>query len=248
MNILKIVPFAFWMFSTLPPIRTHRREIDKYRAAGDFENEQEWIRKAENVWGPLVLRHYGIAVDVGGNGNLPDGPVLFVSNHEGFGDIVVFMDAIRTKQFGFVAKDELGRVPIFGTWIRRIRSLMLERDDPREAVRVFKTGEEWLRQGFSLVIFPEGTRALNRGMAAFNRGSLRMAMRTGVPIVPISIRGTWRLFEEKGGPRRGTARFFVHPTIETKGLAKTDESALSDRIEEMIRKKIDEWIQEEHHG
>ena len=244
MNILQAIPFGAFILSTLPPIEKHRREIDRARAEGRDADEQEWIRLAENYWGPRLYSHWGVNIERTDESSLPPGGALFVSNHEGYGDIPGFMYAIRDKQFGFVAKEELAKIPIFAKWIVRIRSIMLLREDPRVAVRVFAEGEDMLKRGFSLVIFPEGTRAKGQGMRPFAKGSLRMALRTGVPIVPVATHGSWECFEEHGYPRPGVVRFHVFPHIETAGLAKTDEGVLSEQVETLIRAKLEEWRQE----
>jgi len=241
MNIFQTVSFAAFVLSTLPPIEGQRREIDRARAEGRDADEQEAIRLAENYWGPRLLSHWGVRLERSDNTMIPDGGVLFVANHEGYGDIPAFMDAIRDKQFGFVAKDELTKIPIFAKWIVRIRSIMLEREDPRVALKVFAEGEDMLRRGFSLVIFPEGTRAKGQGMRPFAKGSLRMAFRTGAPIVPVAIKGSWECFEGNGYPRPGVVRFHAFEPIETKGLEKGSESELSERIETMIREKHKDW-------
>ncbi|MDR3363582.1 MAG: 1-acyl-sn-glycerol-3-phosphate acyltransferase [Clostridiales Family XIII bacterium] len=244
MNVFKTLSFISFILSTLPPIAKHRREIDRARADGRDADEQEWIRLAENFWGPRVLSHWGVHLDRTDGARLPEGGVLFVSNHEGYGDIPAFMDAVREKQFGFVAKDELAKVPIFAGWIVRIRSLMLEREDPRLALKVFAEGEDMLKRGFSLVIFPEGTRAKGQGMKPFPRGSLRMAIRSGAPIVPVATQGSWDCFEASGYPHPGVIRFHAFPPIETRGLSKSEEGALSDQVEALIRSKLGEWADE----
>lgn len=244
MNVFQIIPFVSFILSTLPPLEKNRREIDKARTEGRDADEQEWIRKSENYWGPRVLSHWKVRLDRTDDTVLPEGGVLFVSNHEGYGDIPAFMAAILEKQFGFVAKDELAKIPIFSDWIVRIRSLMLLRDDPREALRVFSEGEEMLKRGFSLVIFPEGTRAKGQGMKPFNKGSLRMAVRSGAPIVPVAIKGSWDSFEAGGYPRPGVIKFHAFEPIDHAGLTKSEEQTLSDRVEAMIRNKLEEWVKE----
>jgi len=241
MNIFQAIPFGVFILSTLVPIRKHRREIDRARAEGRDADELEWILKAENFWGPKLFSHWKVSVDRTDDTELPPGGVLFVSNHDGYGDIPAFMVAIKDKQFGFVAKEELMKLPIFSKWIVRIRSIMLLRDDPRIALKVFAEGEDMLKRGFSLVIFPEGTRAKGQDMKPFQKGSLRMALRAGVPIVPVATRGSWDCFEGSGYPRPGVVRFHVFPPIETTGLPKSDEGPLSEQIEAMIRVKLEEW-------
>jgi len=241
MNVFQVFPFGIFILSTLGPIQRHKREIDRARAEGRDEDEQEWIRRAENFWGPKILDHWKVRVECTGGTELPEGSVLFVSNHDGYADIPAYMAAIKEKQFGFVAKEELMKIPIFSKWIVRIRSLMLLRDDPRIALKVFQEGEDMLRRGFSLVIFPEGTRAKGMEMKPFAKGSLRMAFRTGVPIVPVATRGSWDCFEGDGYPHPGLIRFHIFPPIETAGLAKSEDAAVSEHVETMIRAKLEEW-------
>jgi len=241
MNIFQTISFGAFILSTLGPIQKHRREIDRARAEGRDADEQEWIRKAENYWGPALLDHWKVRVERTDDTILPEGAVLFVSNHDGYGDIPAYMAAIKNKQFGFVAKEELTKIPLFAKWIVRIRSIMLLRDDPRIALKVFAEGEDMLKRGFSLVIFPEGTRAKGHEMKPFQKGSLRMAFRTGVPIVPVATKGSWDCFEGSGYPRAGIVRFHVFSPIETAGLSKSEEGPMSEHIEALVRAKVEEW-------
>ena len=241
MNIFMVVPFAVFVLSTLPPIEKARRQIDRARAEGRDAEEQELILRAENDWGPRILSHWKVRMERTDDTALPPGGVLFVSNHEGYADIPAFMAAVKDKQMGFVAKEELAKIPIFSKWITRIRSIMLLRNDPRIALKVFAEGEDLLKRGFSLVIFPEGTRAKGQGIRPFAKGSLRMALRTGVPIVPVAIHGSWDCFEAGGYPRPGVIRFHAFEPIETAGLPKSAEGPLSEHVEALIRDKLDEW-------
>jgi 1-acyl-sn-glycerol-3-phosphate acyltransferase len=241
MNVIRSLPFFAWGIGSMAHLSKLKRLIDSARAEGRWADEQEYIRQAQNYWGPGGLGALGGTLEAERLDRIPEGPVLFVSNHQGNADIVVFMAAVTMKQHGFVAKKELESIPYFGKWVPRIRSLMIERGDPRATLRAFREGEEWLRQGFSLVIFPEGTRSRSDEMGSFQKGSLRMATQTGLPIVPVSLSGSWRLFEEKGYPRPWTVRFHVHEPIATEGLSKEEIAGLDDRVEAVIRAKVDEW-------
>ncbi|MDR1815242.1 MAG: 1-acyl-sn-glycerol-3-phosphate acyltransferase [Clostridiales Family XIII bacterium] len=245
MNAWNALRLGAFILTTLLPIQRHRREIDAARAAGDDAREQEWIRLAENDWGPRLFRHWKVRSEVTGETALPEGGVLFVSNHEGYGDIPLFMDVVRSKQFGFVAKDELGKIPVFNKWIVRIRSLMLMRGDAKETLRVFAEGEDMLKRGFSLVIFPEGHRAKGLGMQPFQKGSLRLALKARVPVVPVSVKGSWDCFEAYGFPTPGVIRVHLHAAIPTQGLSKEEGAALAERVERIIRGKLDEWAAED---
>jgi 1-acyl-sn-glycerol-3-phosphate acyltransferase len=241
MRILKNILFVLWMAGSLLSIRRFGKMIDSCRREGDREKERAAIREVSDYWTPKVLEHYHVVTRVEGIDLIPDGPVLFVSNHQGYGDIFMFLALIKDKQVGFIAKDSLRRIPIFGKWIVRVRSLFLVRNDARSALKVFRQGEEWLKEGFSLVVFPEGTRSRSEEMRHFKKGSLRPAVKAGVPIIPVTISGTWRLFEEKGFVCSGEVKFFVHPAIETKELSKTETAVLSEKVEGIIRDKLNEW-------
>jgi 1-acyl-sn-glycerol-3-phosphate acyltransferase len=241
MNVVRSLPFAAWGVESMVRLAKLKKLIDSARADGRWAEEQEYIRQAQNYWGPGALKALHGTLATEGLERIPEGPVLFVSNHQGYMDIVVFMAAVTMKQHGFVAKRELEDIPYFGKWVPRIRSLMIERDDPRSTLRAFREGEEWLRQGFSLVIFPEGRRSKSDEMHEFKKGSLRMATQTGLPIVPVSLSGSWRLFEEKGYPQPWTVRFHVHEPVVTEGLSKEELAGLHDRVEAIVRAKVDEW-------
>ncbi|MDR2157374.1 MAG: 1-acyl-sn-glycerol-3-phosphate acyltransferase [Clostridiales Family XIII bacterium] len=241
MRILKNISFVFWMILSLLSIRKYGKMIELHRREGDREKERAAIIEVAGYWTPKVLNRYRISVRAEGLEHVPKGPALFVSNHQGYGDIFLFLSVIAGKQLGFVAKDSLRRIPLFGKWVARVRSVFLSRRDARSALAVFKREEEWLREGFSFVVFPEGTRSRGETPGSFKKGSLRPAIKVGVPVVPVSISGTWRLFEEKGFVRPGEAKFCVHPAIETKGLSRTESAELSDRVESIIKTKLSEW-------
>jgi 1-acyl-sn-glycerol-3-phosphate acyltransferase len=250
MNNFKSLPFFAWAVRCLlsPSVRKARKTIIGARASGDFKREQQIILDTESYWGGKAFERFGHSTMASeGIERIPEGPVLFVSNHQSYGDIILYMKAagLMNKQLGFVARDDLLRIPLFGEWIVRVRSLMLERDDARAAVKTFKTGEEWLGQGFSLVIFPEGTRSRSNDMAEFKKGSLQLATRSGVPIVPVTLWNTWYMFEKYDYPHEAHVRFYVHEPIITEGLTRSEQTELNGKVEAIIRSKLEEWKSEE---
>lgn len=238
---IKNLKMGIWLLWYLRQLNDIDREIKKYRALGDIEHEKAAILKATNKWGPDMMKAAGVNVHVEGRENIPqEGPVVFVSNHQSYGDIPAFMVAVQTKQFGFVAKKDLGNLPLYGKWITNIRSVYIERDDPRESLKAMDRGIELLKQGFSLVLFPEGTRSRGGQMGEFKKGSLRLATKPGVPIVPITLNGTWHIYEEHGCPHAAEVDFYIHPPIATEGLTKQEASALAPKVEQIIRQKLEE--------
>jgi 1-acyl-sn-glycerol-3-phosphate acyltransferase len=212
-----------------------------YHAQGEYEKERGEILKAASMWGQRVCKKLSVDLRVEGESKLPEGPVVLVSNHESYGDIPIFFAAIPNKQFGFVAKSDLLKLPLYGKWISEIHSVFLEREDVRSSLRTIDEGIALIEKGFSLAIFPEGTRSKGRPMAAFKKGSLRLATKPGVPIVPVTIKGSWRILEETGTMKKNqTVRLFIHPPIETANLSRQEIHNLSERVENIIRDKLRE--------
>ena len=241
-NSLKNIPFLIKLGFFMVTIKGLHHSIRRCRAEGNIEEEISEIRKAEDAWGSFLCDNVGVKLRVSGLENVPDGPVVFVSNHQSYLDIPTFFKAIPHKQLGFVAKKELTKMPIFGSWILDIRGVYIERDDLRATLKAFDQAAEFLSQGFSMVIFPEGTRSRKSEIGEFKKGSIRLATKAGVPIVPVSFDGTYRGYEETGAVRPTTVDFVIHPAIETKGMSKQETAELSDVVEEIIRKGFSEIL------
>ena len=240
-KIYKLICFAFWMYFNLRHLRPFHYKIKKYRDIDDYEKEREQILNSTTTWGLGIMKKYRITLNISGLENVPQGPVLFVSNHQGYADIPVFCAAITMKQIGFVAKSSLGRIPVFGEWIRDIRSVFIERDDARSSLKTMEEGAGLLKKGFSLVIFPEGTRSKGPNTGEFKKGSLRLAIKSGVPVVPVTLNGSYHVFEEKGYVESGArVDFHVHPAIETRDLSKAEANGLSESIKSIILSRLEE--------
>ena len=243
MAIVKNIPFLIWLYFFLWKMKGIQRTIRRYRAEGNVEKEIAEIRRAEDVWGYSLCKRIGIDLRVKGLENVPDGPVVFVSNHQSYWDIPAFLSAIPGKQIGFIAKTQLTKMPAFGEWIIDIRGVYIQRDDARASLKAFEEAAAYLAQGFSMVIFPEGTRSRKSEIGEFKKGSIRLATKAGVPVVPVSFDGTYRGFEETGVIRAARVDFVIHPAIPTKDMSKKEISELSDVVEDTIRKGFAEILE-----
>lgn len=235
---IRTIPFGIWFYRYLSIIRPLQKNIRKFKAEENYEAERAEIRKAEDAWGKALTEKAGIAIKVSGLEHIPEGPVVFVSNHQSYWDIPVFFAAIPNKQFGFVAKADLFKLPGFGTWIQDIRSVFIEREDARASLRAIEEGVGLLAQGFSLAIFPEGTRSKGVKTGEFKKGSLRLATKAGVPIIPVTLNGTYKAYEEKGYIQPAAVDFIIHPAIITKYLSKKEVGELASVVEEIIQKAL----------
>ena len=230
-----IIPFAK-LFYSLKYLTEYNKEISKARKAGDFEREREFILKSTTLWGNHIIKTFDIDLTVTGKENLPDkGPVVFVGNHPGYADIPVTCVALDKFQFAYVAKNVLSKIPFYGEWIKQIRGVFIEREDTRSSLRAISEGIELIEQGFSLFVFPEGTRSKSYDVAEFKKGSLRLATKPEVPIIPITLYGTHLVWEEQLYLKKGASvEIIIHPPIETKGMSKAESNNLMAEVKEII--------------
>lgn len=184
-----------------------------------------------------MIRLTGSTVEVIGVENIPEKNVLFISNHQSNFDIPLIIGYLP-KLKGFIAKVELEKIPIISGWMKRLGCIFLDRNNKRKSVLAFKDGIEKLKNGETLVIFPEGTRSKGKEMGEFKKGSLQLALKSGVQIVPITINGSYKLLEEKNRIRKGHIKLIVHPPISTDFLTNEDKEELNDKIFNIIRESL----------
>lgn len=145
-----------------------------------------------------ILKITGVSVTVIGEENVPDEPVLFIGNHRSYFDILLTYSRCR-RLTGYVAKKEMLRYPLLRTWMKNLYCLFLDRSTPREGLKTILQAIEYVKKGISICIFPEGTR--NDGeelsMLPFKDGALKIAEKTGCPIIPISLNNTHAMFEQQ---------------------------------------------------
>lgn len=235
MKIFANIPGAIKLINCLKYLVSYKKAIDEARAAENFEEERKYILKSTSYWGHKVMEMFGSELTVHGFENLPEkGPVVIMGNHQGYADIFVYCAALTKFQFAFVAKEELSKIPLYGKWIKRIRSVFIEREDPRASLKAIKQGIEYIEDGFSLVIFPEGTRSKGPDPGPFMKGSTKLATKPGVPIVPVSLNGSYKMFEEEGYLKGAEIDIMIHEPIETEGLTRQEEKELPDKVEKII--------------
>lgn len=143
-----------------------------------------------------VLFLSGIKKKVIGVERVPkDRSVLFIINHRGFFDVILAFYTVPVLS-GFVSKKEIAKVPGLRLWMRLIRCVFLDRENPREGIKAILKGIENMKNGTSMFISPEGTRNSGEGLLEFKPGSLKMAEKAGCPIVPVAITNANKVFED----------------------------------------------------
>ena len=145
----------------------------------------------------LMLKMTGARIQVIGEENVPkDRAVLYVGNHKSYFDILLTYSRVP-RLTGYVAKKEKESFPILSIWMKRLHCLFLDRKDIKQGLKTILTGIDLIKNGISVCIFPEGTRnKSNDRLLPFKEGSLKMAEKTGCPIIPFAITNSSKLFED----------------------------------------------------
>ena len=202
---------------------------------GKTEERTLFIHKVTHGWACFVMKMSGAEVTIKGLENLPkDQTVLFMANHQSFFDIPLLMSAIDVPK-GFIAKKELEKWPGISMWMRYINCIFMDRDNMRKSAEAIVQGINILKSGYSMVIFPEGTRSKGNEPHEFKSGSFKLALKPKVPIVPITINGTYKLLERNGNKiKADKVEVIIHKPIDTKSLTKEEISTLPEKVESII--------------
>ena len=193
------------------------------------------------LWARLSLVLAGTRVRIRGTEHLPDGPVIFMSNHQSNFDILSLL-ANLPRQINWIAKKELFDIPVFGPSMRRGGYIPLDRSDGRKALKSMDNAARIIREGKSVVMFPEGTRSSDTQLLPFKRGGFLLALKAGVPVVPITINGSGRV-NPAGRTRiyRGIITITLHPplTPATTGSRTSVETALMEQVRNYIASALE---------
>ena len=182
--------------------------------------------------------------------NNPRLPYVAVSNHESYADI--FLISHFPWEMKWLSKDTIFRIPVMGWMMRMANDIPIKRGQKESVVSALQGCRDRLAKRTSVMIFPEGTRSKTDDLLPFKDGAFKLAIESGVPILPIAVAGT-RDCMAKGSFafRRARAKARVLSPIPTQGLTKADVPALRDRTRDLIaaaRRELQQELQRELAG
>ncbi len=184
---------SFWVTTLYKSF--HILKIKSLMKKGLIVEKRNYAYKIAQQWAKNLIFLTGSKVKIIGLENIPThGAVLFASNHQGNFDIPLLLSNLPCP-VGFVAKIELKKLPIVSTWMKLLECVFIDRKDIRQSLRTISEATEILKSGQSMVIFPEGTRSKSHEMDAFKPGSLKLATKAGVPVIPVTISGSYKIME-----------------------------------------------------
>ncbi|MBP2079413.1 lysophospholipid acyltransferase family protein [Oceanobacillus polygoni] len=182
--------------------------INKLNKAGKNKEKLELMDKIILKCTKNLIRISGADLRITGTENIPlDEPVLYVSNHQGNMDIpILYSTAPQTM--AFVAKKEMEKIPLLGYWMKERGCVFINRDNARSSLKAINQAIESLKSGHSIAVFPEGTRSKGPEIGDFKSGSFRIAIKSGVKVIPVTIKDSYKLIGKQG--KNTPAKVSVH--------------------------------------
>lgn len=182
-----------------------------------------------------ILKRAEIEVEVNGEENIPkEGACVFVANHQSQMDAVAMMYAVK-RRVGFVAKNDLEKVPLLNKWMKLMGTTFVDRKNPRQALKDIEEATMTVMGGTPMCVYPEGTRSKTNEMLPFKTGVFKIIERAKVPVIPVSIDGTRDTWENNGNKfKKGKIVMTFSSPIDTKDYEKKDFRELPEKVKQII--------------
>jgi len=202
-------------------------------------------QKIARLWARMLLFIGGVRLEVEGREHLnPRRPYIFAANHQSQFDIFALLAAVPVP-FSWLAKEELFRIPLLGPAMKGAGYIPINRTDRRAAFASIDQAAARVREGTSIVIFPEGTRSLDGKLKTFKKGGFFLAIKSRQPVVPVSISGSFRVLAKRSfRVHRGTIRVHFSPPVPTDTLSPADK----DRLIGEVRRIMEQHLPSEERG
>ena len=229
-------PFDWWrtVFFLIPAISLYTIVLGTTSLLSTLvDRKGNFAHRCARAWARLILGTTGVRVTVEGVEKLdPHRSYVFAANHQSIYDIPIVFASVPF-QLRIVAKQSLGRIPFMGWHLHRAGHLLVDRRNP--GPDIVRKMARLVREGSSLIVFPEGTRSVDGQLGRFKKGSFLVALGANLPVVPVTIEGS-RHVMQKGRltVRPGNVRLTVHEPIPTEGLGRQDVPVFADRVRTVV--------------
>lgn len=205
-------------------------------------NSENRIHKIARLWAKILLLMSNTKVEVVGVENILRGkPQIFTANHQSDFDILILLAHIP-GQFRWIAKKELFHIPVFGAAMKAAGYIEIDRFNHGKAIQSLDEVALRIREGKSVMSFPEGTRSRDGGIKAFKQGIFHIAIKSGVPVVPISIVGSGQIMPKRSMKvTPGKVKLIIDKPIDVKNYTIENRHEFIDRVRNVIIKNYDYW-------
>lgn len=203
---------------------------------------EDKIHKVAKLWAKLLLMLSNTSVKVIGLENILKGrPQIFMANHQSDFDIFIVLANIDV-QFRWIVKKELFKIPVFGTAMRNAGYIEIDRKDIAKAILSVEEAAMKVREGKSVMSFPEGTRSKDGKVGSFKQGMFHLAIKSGVPIVPISIVGADKIMPKRSLLiKPGKITMIIDKPIDVTNYSIENRHELIEKVRNVIIKNFEEY-------
>ena len=207
-----------------------------------FPDADNKIHKVANLWAKILLLICNIKVNVIGKENILRGkPQIFMANHQSDFDILIALAHIPV-QFRWIAKKELFSIPVFGAAMKSAGYIEIDRYNREKALQSIDEAALCIRRGKSIMTFPEGTRSRDGEIKAFKQGAFHLAIKSGVPIVPVSIIGSGRIMPKRSMKIKPChVKLVIGEPIKVNSFDIEKRYELIEKVRNTIIKNYDDW-------
>jgi 1-acyl-sn-glycerol-3-phosphate acyltransferase len=204
-----------------------------------FDRNGNIVHHYARWWAKMQLLVSGVRVKVKGLEHLgKKTPSIYMCNHQGNYDIFVLLSCLPV-QFRWIAKKELFAIPILGWAMGAANYISIDRSGKREAFESIERAAGKIKGGISVVIFPEGTRSRDGSIQPFKRGGFTLAIKSGVPIIPITINGSRDVMPRHSmRVRPGEIRITIDRAIETTRHSRRERNVLMEKVKETLERNL----------
>lgn len=204
-----------------------------------FDRNGNIIHHYARWWAKIQLLVSGVRVKVKGLEHLDrETPYIYMSNHQGSYDIFALLSCLPV-QFRWIAKKELFSIPILGWAMGAANYISIDRSGRRKALESIERAASKIKGGVSVVIFPEGTRSRDGSIQPFKRGGFTLALKSGVPIIPITINGSRDVMpRDSMRVQPGEIRVNIDRAIQTTPFSLRERNVLMEKVRETIEKNL----------
>lgn len=207
-----------------------------------FSNAENNIHKVAKLWAKILLLICNTKVEIIGKENILRGkPQIFMANHQSDFDILIVLTHIP-GQFRWLVKKELFHIPVFGAAMKSAGYIEIDRNNREKAMQSLDQAALRIREGKSIMAFPEGTRSRFGEIKHFKQGTFYLAIKSGAPIVPISIIGSGEIMPKRSLKiKPGKIKLVIDKPIDVKNIMLENRQELIAIVRNTIIKNYDSF-------